>query len=260
MIYEELLRHVRNNGRAKTDRTGTGTLSVFGAQLRYNLKDEGLPLITTKRVHYKSVVAELLWMLSGSTNVADLRALGCTIWDEWADKNGNLGPVYGFQWRNWSGGPDQIEELVAGLKTNPHSRRHVVSAWAVHDLAYMALAPCHFAFQCDVTDDKLSLQVYQRSADLFLGVPFNLASYGTLAYMLADQCGYDLGDLVWTGGDCHIYTNHIDQIDLQLSRDIRPFPELHLWGRAEDIFSYKPEHFHLEEYNPYPAIKAPVAV
>lgn len=267
MIYEELLEQVFLYGKPKTDRTGTGTRSIFGAQLRYDLS-QGFPLITTKKVHYKSVLAELLWMLSGSTNVRDLQAMGCTIWDEWAGPTGDLGPIYGAQWRGWGAqmgsikqrSRDQIADLVHGLRTNPHSRRHLVSAWNVDDLPDMALAPCHFAFQCDVTDGYLSLQVYQRSADLFLGVPFNLASYATLAHMLAQQCDLELGDLIWTGGDCHIYDNHQDQVREQLSRSRRPLPALDIKRKPASIFDYGMNDFEVYGYNPHSAIKAPVAV
>ena len=263
MIYEQLLSQAFFMGTHKPDRTGTGTRSIFGAQLRYNLR-RGFPLITTKKVHYKSVLAELLWLLSGSTNVRDLQALGCTIWDEWADRTtGELGPIYGAQWRGWAeqAGPiDQIAELVHNLKHNPHSRRHLVSAWNVADLPFMALAPCHFAFQCDVTDGKLSLMVYQRSADLFLGVPFNLASYATLAHMLAQQCNLELGDLVWTGGDCHVYENHLKQVEAQLNRTRPSLPRLKINRQPASVFDYRMDDFEVVDYNPHPAIKAPVAV
>lgn len=261
MTYESLLRDVLTNGRPKADRTGVGTRSVFGRQIRYDL-NAGFPLITTKRVHYKSVVAELLWMLSGSTNVNDLQAMGSRIWDEWAGKGGSLGPIYGAQWRQWRGifeDADQIKNLVSDLRTNPSSRRHLVSAWNVTDLPDMALAPCHFAFQCDVTDNRLSLQVYQRSADLFLGVPFNLASYATLTHMLAQQCGLELGELIWTGGDCHVYDNHVTQVQTQLAREPRQLPTLHVEHRPS-IFDYRPEDFSVIDYDPWPAIKGEVAV
>ena len=257
MTYEQLLQHVYCHGTDKTDRTGTGTRSVFGAQIRYDLRD-GFPLVTTKKVHFASVVAELLWMLSGSTNVKDLQAMGCTIWDEWARDDGDLGPVYGAQWRGFAGG-DQIAQVVHSIKTDPNSRRHIVSAWNPADIPAMALAPCHALFQFDVTDGRLSCQVYQRSADMFLGVPFNIASYALLTHMVAWQCGLGVGDLVWTGGDCHIYSNHMEQVALQLSRMPLRKPFL-LLAEAPSIFDYRPTSFSLVDYRHHPAIKAPVAV
>ncbi len=269
--YEDLLADVLEKGIAKGDRTGTGTISVFGRQIRYNL-EEGFPLITSKRVPFKSVMAELLWFLSGSTNVKPLQEMGCTIWDEWADENGNLGNVYGYQWRVWKRNWmsldhgvatehfDQMRKLVHLLQTNPDSRRMLVSAWNVADLPGMALEPCHFAFQCYVVDGRLSLQVYQRSADMFLGAPFNLASYAALIHMLAQQCDLGVGELIWSGGDCHIYNNHLEQVKEQLSREGRGLPQLKLLGRPKDLFSYKLEDFQLEGYNPHPAIKGEVAV
>lgn len=261
--YLDLLQHVLINGRQKSDRTGTGTRSVFGAQMRFNLS-EGFPLVTTKKVHFKSIVAELLWFLSGSTNVKNLQDMGCKIWDEWADDIGRLGPIYGHQWRSWGAngsdpGYDQISQVIHSIKTNPDSRRHIVSAWNVEDLGHMALAPCHTMFQFDVTDDKLSCQLYQRSADLFLGVPFNIASYALLTHMVALECGLEVGDFIWTGGDCHIYNNHVDQIQLQLTRQPMTLPHLVL-PRADSIFDYKPEDFLLIGYQPYDAIKGKVAV
>lgn len=259
--YHDLLQHVLTNGKQKSDRTGTGTRSVFGAQMRFNLS-EGFPLVTTKKIHFKSVVAELLWFLSGSTNVKDLQAMGCKIWDEWANEDGELGPIYGQQWRSWRGASyniDQISDLIQGIKTNPDSRRHIVSAWNVEDIPHMALAPCHTMFQFDVTDGKLSCQLYQRSADLFLGVPFNIASYALLTHMVALECGLQVGDFIWTGGDCHIYDNHTEQVMLQLTRQPMELPHLVL-PRADSIFDYQPEDFLLIGYNPHPAIKGAVAV
>lgn len=255
--YENLL-HSCLYSPHKPDRTGTGTRSLFGHQMRFNLS-EGFPLITTKKVHFKSVVAELLWFLSGSTNVHDLQAMGCTIWDEWAESDGSLGPIYGHQWRCFNG-CDQITALVESLKRDPFSRRHIVSAWNVDQLQYMALEPCHVLFQCYVdAGRRLSLQVYQRSADVFLGVPFNIASYALLTHMLAQQCDLIPGELIWTGGDCHLYENHVDQAYEQLGRAVRPFPTLGLLP-APDIFSYTLDHIGVAGYDPHPAIKAPVAV
>ena len=265
--YEELLDEVLRNGKRKEDRTGTGTRSIFGAQMRFDLSD-GFPLITTKKVHFKSIAVELLWLLTGETNIKYMQDLGITIWDEWVDKDGDLGPVYGHQWRHWDRGGypqtgyvDQIAEVIHSIKTNPNSRRHIVSAWNVGDLSHMALPPCHAFFQFDVTDGKLSCQIYQRSADMFLGVPFNIASYALLTHMIADQTGLEVGDLVWTGGDCHIYENHIDQVELQLSRDARPFPTLSILDNAQkDIDSYEWTDFHALNYDPHPTIKGAVAV
>lgn len=265
--YEDLLHEVFHYGLDKTDRTGTGTRSLFGKQMRFDLS-QGFPLITTKKVHFKSVVGELLWMLSGSTNAAELRdKYGVTIWDEWADEHGNLGPVYGFQWRSWGSyadhsgylGIDQIADVIDSIKTNPDSRRHIVSAWNVADLDNMALPPCHLLFQFYVRGDKLDLQLYQRSADMFLGVPFNIASYALLLTMVADQTGYEPGEFVWTGGDCHIYDNHMEQVGEQLSRPVRPFPRLTMIV-ARTIDDHIPEDFTLEGYDPHPAIRAEVAV
>lgn len=258
--YLDLMRQVHDFGAPKSDRTGTGTRSVFGHQMRFNLAD-GFPIVTTKRVHFKSVVAELLWFLSGSTNVQDLRDMGCTIWDEWELPDGTIGPMYGHQWRDggsWNG--DQIANLVQGLKDNPHSRRHIVSAWNIADLPDMALAPCHAMFQCYVSyDGKLSLQLYQRSADIFLGVPFNIASYALLTHMLAQQCDLAVGEFIWTGGDCHLYANHLEQAKLQLSREPMQLPKLELC-KASSIFDYKPDDFELVDYLHHPHISAPVAV
>lgn len=262
--YEELLRDVFENGLLKGDRTGTGTRAVFGRQIRFDLR-QGFPLVTTKKVHFHSVVVELLWFLRGETNVQWLQDHGVHIWDEWAAEDGELGPVYGAQWRSWYdaslfGHIDQIKFLVETLKHDPNSRRMLVSAWNVGELRRMALEPCHFAFQCFVVQGRLSLQVYQRSCDLFLGVPFNIASYALLTHMLAAQCSLDVGDLVWTGGDCHIYSNHVEQVQEQLSREPRAAPEIALEKGVGDIFSYSPEHVQLLNYLPHPAISAPVAV
>lgn len=261
--YQDLLRHIKENGTFKSDRTGTGTLSVFGHQMRFNLA-EGFPLVTTKKVHLKSIIYELLWFLKGETNIAYLKEHGVSIWDEWADENGDLGPVYGKQWRSWVGPNgeviDQIKEVVHTLKTNPDSRRIIVSAWNVAELPKMALMPCHSLFQFYVADGKLSCQLYQRSADVFLGVPFNIASYALLTMMLAQVCDLGLGDFVWTGGDTHLYTNHLEQVDLQLSREPRALPTMKINPTVKDIFEFKYEDFTLEGYDPYPGIKAPVAV
>lgn len=265
VAYEELLAEVLTSGARKSDRTGTGTLSVFGRQLRYDLS-KGFPRITTKFVAMKAVKGELLWFLRGDTNVRWLQERGITIWDEWADAAGELGPVYGHQWRSWQGADgatyDQIAQLVADLRANPDSRRMIVSAWNVGALQDMALAPCHAFFQCYVADGKLSLQIYQRSADLFLGVPFNIASYALLVHMLAQQTGLQPGELVWTGGDCHIYLNHLEQVRTQLSRvpQAYSFPTLRL-NRADSIDSYQMDDIDASEgYRHHPTIKAPVAV
>ncbi|MGW5744296.1 thymidylate synthase [Amycolatopsis sp. NPDC003861] len=260
--YEDLLRHVLDKGTRKGDRTGTGTRSIFGHQLRYRLS-EGFPLITTKKVHFRSIAYELLWFLRGDANVSWLQENGVTIWDEWAAADGDLGPVYGVQWRSWptpdGGHVDQIAEVLRTLRENPDSRRIIVSAWNVADIPRMALPPCHAFFQFHVADGKLSCQLYQRSADLFLGVPFNIASYALLTHMIAEQVGLGVGDFIWTGGDCHIYDNHVDQVRTQLARDARPFPALSL-KPAESLFDYTYEHFSVEGYDPHPGIKAPVAV
>jgi thymidylate synthase len=261
--YHDLLRHILEHGTRKSDRTGTGTISVFGYQMRFNLQ-EGFPLLTTKKVHLKSVVHELLWFLQGDTNIRYLKENGVSIWDEWADENGNLGPVYGKQWRSW-GAPDgrvidQITEVVETLKKNPDSRRIIVSAWNPADLPDMALAPCHCLFQFYVADGKLSCQLYQRSADVFLGVPFNIASYALLTLMLAQVCDLRPGEFVWTGGDTHLYINHLEQVELQLSREFRKLPQMQINPAVKDIFGFKYEDFELVGYDPWPGIKAPVAV
>ena len=261
--YHDLLRHILKHGTRKSDRTGTGTISVFGYQMRFNLQ-EGFPLLTTKKVHLKSVVHELLWFLQGDTNIRYLKENGVSIWDEWADENGNLGPVYGKQWRSW-GAPDgrvidQITEVVETLKKNPDSRRIIVSAWNPADLPDMALAPCHCLFQFYVADGKLSCQLYQRSADVFLGVPFNIASYALLTLMLAQVCDLRPGEFVWTGGDTHLYINHLEQVELQLSREFRKLPQMQINPAVKDIFGFKYEDFELVGYDPWPGIKAPVAV
>jgi len=261
--YEDLLRETLDRGAVKSDRTGTGTRSVFGRQLRFDL-GEGFPLITTKRIHFRSVAYELLWFLRGEGNVRWLQEHGVTIWDEWADADGNLGPVYGVQWRSWptpSGEHiDQISEVIEAIRTNPDSRRLIVSAWNVADIPEMALAPCHALFQFYVADGKLSCQLYQRSADLFLGVPFNIASYALLTHMIAAQTGLEVGDFVWTGGDCHIYDNHVEQVTEQLSREPYPAPTLRITRRRPSIVDYEFADFEVVDYVHHPAIKAPVAV
>jgi thymidylate synthase len=267
--YEDFMRHVFTHGVAKTDRTGTGTRSVFGHQMRFAL-NEGFPLVTTKKVHFKSIALELLWFLRGESNANWLRERGVTIWDEWASPEGELGPVYGVQWRSWpapdGGHIDQIAQVVRQLKTDPDSRRIIVSAWNVADLPRMALAPCHAFFQFYVAPGvsgergRLSCQLYQRSADVFLGVPFNIASYALLTHMLAQQCDLEVGDFVWTGGDCHIYSNHVEQVQTQLARQPFAFPLLQFKRRPPSICDYAYEDFELLEYESHPAIKAPVAV
>jgi len=268
--YEDFMRHVFTQGVNKTDRTGTGTRSVFGHQMRFDLS-EGFPLVTTKKVHLKSIIVELLWFLRGDDNVKYLKDHGVTIWDEWAREDGSLGPVYGVQWRNWpkpdGGHVDQISEVVKQLKTSPDSRRIIVSAWNVGLIEQMALPPCHAFFQFYVAPatepggkGKLSCQLYQRSADIFLGVPFNIASYALLTHMLAQQCDLDVGDFIWTGGDCHIYSNHTEQVDLQLSRTPNPYPVLNIKRKPASIFDYAYEDFEVLDYLHHPAIKAPVAV
>ena len=260
--YEDLMRHVYFHGVNKSDRTGTGTRSVFGYQMRFNLS-EGFPLVTTKKLHLRSIIHELLWFLKGESNIKYLKDNGVSIWDEWADENGDLGPVYGVQWRSWRGADrnvDQIAELVNTIKTNPDSRRMIVTAWNVAELPKMALPPCHMMFQVYVADGKLSCQLYQRSCDIFLGVPFNIASYSLLTHMLAQQCDLEVGDFVWTGGDCHLYNNHFEQVKLQLSREPRPYPQLVIKRRPDSIFDYKFEDFEIVGYDPHPTIKAPVAV
>ena len=257
------MRHVHTHGALKHDRTGTGTKSVFGYQMRFDLR-EGFPLVTTKKVHLKSIILELLWFLRGDGNARWLQDRGVTIWDEWAAADGDLGPVYGVQWRSWptpdGGHIDQIAELMKMLKTNPDSRRLIVSAWNVADLPKMALMPCHAFFQFYVTDRRLSCQLYQRSADIFLGVPFNIASYALLTHMIAQQCDFELGDFIWTGGDCHIYSNHAEQVELQLSRKPFPYPVLNIKRRPPSIFDYEYDDFEVLEYRHHDAIKAPVAV
>ena len=261
--YLDLLTHIKENGTFKSDRTGTGTTSVFGYQMRFNL-EEGFPLVTTKKTHLKSIIHELLWFLKGETNIGYLTENSVRIWDEWADENGDLGPVYGKQWRSWEGANgvviDQIKEAVHTLKTNPDSRRIIVSAWNVADLPKMALMPCHAFFQFYVANGKLSCQLYQRSADVFLGVPFNIASYALLTMMIAQVCDLGLGDFVWTGGDTHLYSNHMEQVDLQLTRTPRTLPIMKINPEVNDILDFKYEDFTLEGYDPYPGIKAPVAV
>ena len=261
--YLDLMRHIRENGTPKEDRTGTGTLSVFGAQLRFDLS-AGFPLLTTKKVHLKSIIHELLWFLKGSTNIEYLSQNGVTIWDEWADKNGDLGPVYGHQWRSWptkdGGHIDQISKVIDDLKKNPDSRRHIVSAWNVSDIDKMALAPCHTFFQFYVAGGKLSCQLYQRSADFFLGVPFNIASYALLTMMVAQVCDLEVGDFVHTFGDCHLYVNHLTQTDEQLSRTPRSLPTMRINPEVKNIFEFTYEDFELIGYDPHPMIKAPVAI
>jgi thymidylate synthase len=261
--YHDLLQHILDNGTNKEDRTGTGTTSVFGYQMRFDLK-EGFPAITTKKLHLRSIIHELLWFLQGDTNIKYLSDNNVKIWDEWADEDGNLGPVYGHQWRSWPDGNggtiDQITKLVDSLKNNPDSRRHIVSAWNVADVDNMALPPCHSLFQFYVADGKLSCQLYQRSADTFLGVPFNIASYALLTMMLAQVCDLELGDFVHTFGDAHIYSNHLEQVELQLSRDIKELPTMKLNPEIKDIFAFTYEDFELINYDPHPHIKGAVAV
>ncbi len=261
--YLDLMQKILDEGTRKTDRTGTGTLSLFGAQLRYNLED-GFPLVTTKKVHLRSIIHELLWFLKGETNIAYLKENGVSIWDEWADAQGNLGPVYGAQWRSWRAPDgrtiDQITQLVDQIKKNPDSRRLIVSAWNPGEIDQMALAPCHAFFQFYVADGRLSCQLYQRSADFFLGVPFNIASYALLTLMVAQVCDLKPGDFVHTFGDLHLYLNHLEQAKLQLSRDPRPLPKMKLNPAVRDIFGFRFEDFTLEGYDPHPGIKAPVAV
>ena len=261
--YQDLVRDVLAHGNKKEDRTGTGTVSVFGYQMRFDL-NVGFPLLTTKKVHLKSIIHELLWFLQGSTNIAYLKENGVRIWDEWADENGNLGPVYGYQWRNWPKPDgthiDQITQVVNMIKNNPDSRRMIVSAWNVADVDQMKLPPCHAFFQFYVADCKLSCQLYQRSADIFLGVPFNIASYALLTMMVAQVCGLKLGDFVHTLGDAHIYSNHFEQVNEQLTRDLRALPTMHINPNVKDIFDFKFEDFTLEGYDPHPPIKGLVAV
>jgi len=261
--YHALMRHILEKGVRKEDRTGTGTISVFGYQMRFNLA-EGFPLVTTKKVHLRSIIHELLWFLQGDTNIRYLKENGVSIWDEWADEDGNLGPVYGYQWRNWPTPDgkhiDQITNLISQIKNNPDSRRLIVSAWNVADIEQMKLPPCHAFFQFYVADGKLSCQLYQRSADVFLGVPFNIASYALLTMMVAQVCGLQPGDFVHTFGDAHLYLNHLEQAELQLSRTPRALPQMKINPEVKDIFAFKFEDFTLENYEPHPHIKAPVAV
>lgn len=261
--YHDLMTHILESGSEKGDRTGTGTKSVFGYQMRFDLQ-KGFPLVTTKKVHLRSIIHELLWFLKGDSNIKYLKDNGVSIWDEWADEEGNLGPVYGVQWRSWQGYDgetiDQITQLIDMIKNNPNSRRLMVSAWNVAQVGNMALPPCHSLFQFYVADGKLSCQLYQRSADVFLGVPFNIASYALLTMMIAQVTGYEYGDFVHTFGDAHLYSNHIEQANLQLSRDVRPLPTMKLNPEVKSIFDFKYEDFTLEGYNPHPHIKAAVAV
>lgn len=261
--YLDLMKHVLETGTPKDDRTGTGTLSIFGHQMRFNLQD-GFPLVTTKRCHLRSIIHELLWFLKGDTNVAYLHENNVSIWDEWADENGDLGPVYGKQWRSWATPDgryiDQLTTVINQLKNDPDSRRIIVSAWNVGELDKMALAPCHAFFQFYVADGKLSCQLYQRSCDIFLGLPFNIASYALLVHMMAQQCSLEVGDFVWTGGDTHLYSNHLEQTRLQLTREPRALPKLVIKRKPESLFDYCFEDFEIEGYDPHPAIKAPVAI
>jgi len=261
--FHELMHHVLEHGAKKSDRTGTGTLSVFGYQMRFDLS-EGFPLVTTKKLHLKSIIYELLWFLSGNTNNQWLKDRGVSIWDEWAAPNGDLGPVYGHQWRSWPAPNgehiDQIKDLIEAINGNPDSRRLIVSAWNVADIPKMALAPCHAFFQFYVADGKLSCQLYQRSADIFLGVPFNIASYALLTHMVAEQCNLQPGEFIWTGGDCHLYSNHLEQVKLQLSRTPFPLPNLKIHRKPESIFDYRFEDFEILGYQSHPHIKAEVAI
>ncbi len=261
--YLDLLRTIRERGVRKSDRTGTGTLSVFGHQMRFDLAD-GFPLLTTKKLHVRSIVHELLWFLAGDTNVEYLQSNGVTIWDEWADERGELGPIYGAQWRRWKAADgreiDQIARAIELIRRDPDSRRIIVSAWNVGELERMALSPCHALFQFYVANGRLSCQLYQRSADVFLGVPFNIASYALLTHMFAEQCDLEPGEFVWTGGDCHLYLNHLEQADLQLTREPRRLPKLVIKRRPPSIFEYRYEDFEIVDYDPHPSIKAPIAV
>ena len=261
--YHNLMKEVLAKGVQKSDRTGTGTISVFGHQMRFNLAD-GFPMVTTKKLHLKSIIYELLWFLKGSTDNNWLKERGVSIWNEWAAPDGELGPIYGYQWRSWPAPNgqhvDQITEVIETIKKNPDSRRIIVSAWNVADIPHMALAPCHAFFQFYVADGKLSCQLYQRSADIFLGVPFNIASYALLTHMVAQQCNLAVGDFIWTGGDCHLYSNHLEQVDLQLSRDFFPLPKLNILRKPNSIFDYEFEDFEIAGYECHPHIKAPVAI
>jgi thymidylate synthase len=261
--YHDLMKEVLAKGVQKSDRTGTGTISIFGHQMRFNLAD-GFPMVTTKKLHLKSIIYELLWFLKGSTDNNWLKERGVSIWNEWAAPDGDLGPIYGYQWRSWPAPNgqhiDQISEVIQTIKSNPDSRRIIVSAWNVADIPRMALAPCHAFFQFYVADGKLSCQLYQRSADIFLGVPFNIASYALLTHMMAQQCNLEVGDFIWTGGDCHLYSNHLEQVDLQLSRDFYPLPKLNILRKPDSLFDYEFEDFEIAGYQSHPPIKAPVAV
>lgn len=260
--YLDFLQHILLNGIRKNDRTGTGTITTFGYQMRFDLS-KGFPLLTTKKVHIKSVIYELLWFLKGDTNIKYLNDNGVSIWDGWADDDGNLGPIYGFQWRSWptaSGTVDQLKELIHGLKINPHSRRHIVSAWNVGELSKMALPPCHILFQFYVAANRLSCQLYQRSADAFLGVPFNIASYSLLTHMVAEQCGFEVGDFIWTGGDCHIYLNHLEQVQLQLTRKPFPLPSLAIVNQRQSIDGYEFSDFAIKDYQHHPHIRGEISV
>ncbi|WP_434526962.1 thymidylate synthase [Photorhabdus asymbiotica] len=261
--YLDLMKRVLEEGTSKADRTGTGTISIFGHQMRFNLQD-GFPLVTTKRCHIRSIIHELLWFLNGDTNIQYLHDNSVTIWDEWADENGDLGPVYGKQWRAWGAADgrqiDQLKTVLEQLKSDPDSRRIIVSAWNVGELDKMALAPCHAFFQFYVADGKLSCQLYQRSCDVFLGLPFNIASYALLVHMIAQQCNLAVGDFVWTGGDTHLYSNHMEQTQLQLSREPRSLPTLVIKRKPESLFDYKFDDFEIVDYDPHPGIKAPVAI
>ena len=261
--YHDLLKHILAAGATKTDRTGTGTLSVFGYQMRFDLQ-EGFPLVTTKKLHLRSIIYELLWFLNGDTNIKYLKDNGVSIWDEWADKNGNLGPVYGYQWRSWPGKNgttiDQITKVVEQIKKKPDSRRHMVTAWNPADVDDMALPPCHALFQFYVADGKLSCQLYQRSCDTFLGLPFNIASYALITHMMAQQCDLEVGEFVWTGGDVHIYSNHLDQVQIQLAREHFALHTLHIKLKPNSIFDYQFEDFEILNYQAHPSIKAPIAV
>ncbi len=261
--YHDLMKEVLAKGVKKSDRTGTGTLSVFGHQMRFNLAD-GFPMVTTKKLHLKSIIYELLWFLKGSTDNNWLKERGVSIWNEWAAPDGDLGPIYGYQWRSWPAPNgqhiDQISEILETIKKNPDSRRIIVSAWNVADIPRMALAPCHAFFQFYVANGKLSCQLYQRSADIFLGVPFNIASYALLTHMVAQQCNLEVGDFIWTGGDCHLYSNHLEQVDLQLSRDFYPLPKLKILRKPDSLFDYEFEDFEIAGYESHPHIKAPVAI
>jgi thymidylate synthase len=261
--YHDLMKEVLAKGVKKSDRTGTGTISVFGHQMRFHLAD-GFPMVTTKKLHLKSIIYELLWFLKGSTDNNWLKERGVSIWNEWAAPDGELGPIYGYQWRSWPAPNgqhiDQISEVIETIKKNPDSRRIIVSAWNVADIPRMALAPCHAFFQFYVADGKLSCQLYQRSADIFLGVPFNIASYALLTHMVAQQCNLEVGDFVWTGGDCHLYSNHLEQVDLQLSRNFYPLPTLKILRKPDSLFDYEFEDFEIIGYQSHPHIKAPVAI